>query len=80
MSKSKELFGKLGKLLEQSIVNYKDFSNEIINIVNSKRDDFIFKMKITGKEETDILKKRLEKIEKKVQNLEKKKFKKVKKL
>lgn len=80
MSKSKDLLNKLGKLFEQSIVNYKDFSNEIINIFNSKRDEFIFKMKITSKEETDVLKKRLEKLEKKIQNLEKQKSRKVKKL
>ena len=72
MSKSKELLGKLGKLLEQSIVNYKDFSNEILSMFNSKRDEFIFRMKITGKEETEILKKRLEKLEKKIVSLEKK--------
>ena len=80
MSKSKELLGKLGKLLEQSIINYKDFSREILNIFNSKRDEFIFKMRITGKEETEILKKRLEKLEKKIAGLEKKKTKKAKKL
>ena len=79
MSKSKELLGKLGKLLEQSIINYKDFSREILNIFNSKRDEFIFKMRITGKEETEILKKRLEKLEKKIAGLEKKKTRKVKK-
>ena len=80
MSKSKELLGKLGKLLEQSIINYKDFSGEILNMFNSKRDEFIFKMRITGKEETEILKKRLEKLEKKIAGLEKKKTKKAKKL
>ena len=79
MSKSKELLGKLGKLLEQSIINYKDFSGEILNMFNSKRDEFIFKMRITGKEETEILNKRLEKLEKKIAGLEKKKTKKAKK-
>tara|TARA_B100000524_G_scaffold293680_1_gene168420 strand:- start:40 stop:282 length:243 start_codon:yes stop_codon:yes gene_type:complete len=79
MSKSKELLGKLGKLLEQSIINYKDLSGEILNMFNSKRDEFIFKMRITGKEETEILNKRLEKLEKKIAGLEKKKTKKAKK-
>ena len=79
MSKSKELLGKLGKLLEQSIINYKDFSGEILNMFNSKRDEFIFKMRITSKEETEILKKRLEKLEKKIAGFEKKKTKKAKK-
>ena len=78
MTKSKKFFEKFGKLLEQSIINYKDFSNEIVNICKSKRDDFIYKMKITGKEETDILKKRVEKLEKKIESLEKRKIKKAK--
>ena len=73
MAKSREVFEKLGKILEQSILNYKDLSNEIMSIFKSKRDDFIFKMKITGKEETDIIKKRLEVLEKKINNLKKKK-------
>ena len=32
MNKSKDVFNKLGKILEQTIVNYKDISSEIINI------------------------------------------------
>ena len=59
MAKSRELFNKLGKILEQSLTNYKDISNEILNICKSKRDDFIFKMKITSKEETEIVKKKI---------------------
>ena len=78
MAKSRDLLGKFEKILEQTILNYKDLSNQIINICKSKRDDFIFRMKITSKEETDILKKRIEKLEKKVEILEKKKSKKVK--
>tara|TARA_B100000123_G_C25479814_1_gene318648 strand:+ start:214 stop:462 length:249 start_codon:yes stop_codon:yes gene_type:complete len=73
MAKSREVFEKIGKILEQSILNYKDLSNEILAMFKSKRDDFIFKMKITGKEETDILKKRLDLVEKKIKNFENKK-------
>ena len=80
MSKSRELFEKFSKLLEQGITSYKDINNEIINICKSKRHEFISKMKITGKEETDILKKRLDLLEKKVTLLNKKKIRKVKKL
>ena len=79
MAKSRELFNKLGKILEQSLTNYKDISNEILNICKSKRDDFIFKMKITSKEETEIVKKRLDRLEKKVDEMSKKKTRKVKK-
>ena len=71
MNNSNKLFEKFGKLLEESITNYKDISSQIINMCKSKRDDFIFKMKITSKEETEILKKRVEKLEKKIEKLEK---------
>ena len=71
MNNSNKLFEKFGKLLEESITNYKDISSQIINICKSKRDDFIFKMKITSKEETEILKKRVEKLEQKIEKLEK---------
>ena len=75
MNKSKAIFEKLGKLVEQTVVNYKDLSSEIVNIFKSNRDEFIFKMKITSKEETEIIKKRVEKLEKKIDILEKKKTK-----
>ena len=60
MSKSKFVIDKLAKLFEQGLVSYKDLSNEIFNILKSKRDEIVFKMKLTGKEETEILNKRLE--------------------
>ena len=75
MSKSKFIIDKLAKLFEQGMVSYKDLSAEMLNILKSKRDEFIFKMNLTGKEETEILIKRIEKIEKKIEQLEKKKLK-----
>ena len=79
MSKSKFVIDKLAKLFEQGLVSYKDLTFEMINILKSKRDEIIFRMKLTGKEETDIINKRLENLEKKVEYLEKNKLKKVKK-
>ncbi|RPG96659.1 MAG: hypothetical protein CBD99_002425 [Candidatus Pelagibacter sp. TMED239] len=82
MSKSKFIIDKLAKLFEQGMVSYKDLSSEIMNILKSKRDEFIFKMKLTSKEETEVLNKRIENLEKKIINFEKtvkKKSKKVKK-
>ena len=72
MTKSKFVFDKLAKIFEQGLVNYKDLSNEILNILKSKRDEIVFKMKLTSKEETDILSKRVENLEKKIENLTKK--------
>ena len=71
MSKSKFVIDKLAKLFEQGLISYRDLSSEILNILKSKRDEIIFKMKLTSKEETEILDKRIENLEKKIQKLEK---------
>ena len=76
MSKSKFVIDKLAKLFEQGLISYRDLSSEIVNILKSKRDEVIFKMKLTSKEETEILNKRVENLEKKIQKLEKKNLKK----
>ena len=82
MSKSKFIVDKLAKLFEQGLVSYKDLSSEVVNILKAKRDEIIFKMKLTSKEETEVLNQRVENLEKRIKNLEKlsnKKSKKVKK-
>jgi len=71
MTKSKFVIDKLAKLFEQGLISYKDLSSEIFNILKSKRDEIVFKMKLTSKEETDILIKRIENLEKKIEKLEK---------
>ena len=73
MSKSKFVIDKLAKLFEQGFVSYKDLSSEIFNILRSKRDEIVFKMKLTSKEETEIIIKRIEKLEQKIEKLNKKK-------
>ena len=76
MTKSKFVIDKLAKLFEQGLISYKDLSSEIINVLKSKRDEVVFKMKLTSKEETDILIKRFENLEKKIEKLEKSNLKK----
>ena len=76
MTKSKFVIDKLAKLFEQGLISYKDLSSEIINVLKSKRDEIVFKMKLTSKEETDILIKRVENLEKKIEKLEKNNLKK----
>ena len=66
MSKSRFVIDKFAKLFEQGMLNSKDIGNEILNILKSKRDEIVFKMKLTSKDETDILSKRIEKLEKKI--------------
>ena len=76
MSKSNLVIDKLAKLFEQGLISYKDLSSEIVNVLKSKRDEIVFKMKLASKEETDILIKRVENLEKKLEKLEKSNFKK----
>ena len=76
MTKSKLIIDKLAKLFEQGLVSYKDLSSEILNILRSKREEIVFKMKLTSKEESEILTKRIEKLEQKIKKLENKNFKK----
>ena len=71
MSKSKFVIDKLAKLFEQGLISYRDLSSEILNILKSKRDEIIFKMKLTSKEEPEIVNKRIENLEKKIKKLEK---------
>ena len=74
MTKSKFVIDKISKLFEQGLISYKDLSSEILNILRSKRDEIVFKMKLTSKEETDILIKRIDILEKKIEKLEKRKL------
>tara|TARA_Y100000996_G_scaffold366172_1_gene311317 strand:+ start:61 stop:300 length:240 start_codon:yes stop_codon:yes gene_type:complete len=78
MSKSKFIADKITKLLEQGLISYKDLSNEILNIFNSKKDEIILKLELPTKEEFEILKKRVENLEKKKTIKIKKKSKKLK--
>ena len=71
MKNSKFIIDKLSKLFEQGIISSKDLSSELFNILKSKRDEVVFKMKLTSKEETDILIKRVENLEKKIEKIEK---------
>ena len=75
MTKSKFVIDKLAMLFEQGLISYKDLSSEIINVLKSKRDEIVFKMKLVSKEETNILIKRVESLEKKIERLEKRNLK-----
>ena len=66
MSKSRFEFDKFAKFLEEGLVNYKDFSDEVVNILRSKKEEIILKMNLVSKDEIDILNKRIEKLEKKI--------------
>ena len=78
MNNSKFVFDKITKLLEQGIISSRDLTNELITILKSKRDEIVFKMKLTSKDEFEVLSKRVENLEKKIEKLNIKKNKKIK--
>ena len=75
MSKSKILIDKIAKLIEQGMVTSKDLGDEIKNILKFKQDEIINKLNFVSKDEFEIQKKRLDKIEKKLNEILKKKIK-----
>ena len=73
MSKSRFVFDKFVKLIEEGLLSYKDISDEIVGILKSKRDEIVFRMKLASKEEVEILNKRISSLEKKIENIKKNK-------
>ena len=71
MKNSNFVIDKLAKLFEQGLVSSKDLANELMIILKSKRDEIVFKMKLTSKDEFEILSKRVENLEKKIEKLKK---------
>ena len=81
MKNSNFVFEKITKLFEQGLISSRDLTAELITILKSKRDEIVFKMKLTSKDEFEVLSKRVENLEKKIGKLnsqEKKKIKRVK--
>ena len=78
MKNSKFVIDKLAKLFEQGLISSKDITSELISILKSKRDEVVFRLKLTSKDEFDILSKRVENLEIKINQLKDKKKKKTK--
>ena len=80
MKNSKFVIDKVVKLFEQGLISSKDLATELNSILKSKRDEFVFKMKLTTKDEFEVLLKRVENLDKKInQQKSKKKTRRVKK-
>jgi len=73
MKNSKFIIEKMSKLIEQGLISSKDITEELMSILKSKRDEVIFRMKITSKDEFEILSKRVENLEKKLEQIKNKK-------
>ena len=69
MKNSKFVIDKIAKIFEQGLISSKDFGNELINILRSKRDEIVFRMKLTSKDEFDVLSKRVDDLEKNYKKL-----------
>jgi len=80
MKNSKLVIDKLARLFEQGLLSSKDLTNELISVLKSKRDEIVFRMKLTSKDEFEILSKRVENLEKQLEKLQKNKKKKVRRV
>tara|TARA_B100001057_G_scaffold500529_1_gene616133 strand:+ start:2600 stop:2851 length:252 start_codon:yes stop_codon:yes gene_type:complete len=80
MKSSKFVIDKLAKLFEQGLISSKDITSELISVLKSKRDEIVFRLKLTSKDEFDILSKRVENLEIKINQLKDKKKKKTKRV
>ena len=78
MKNSRFVFDKFAKLFEQGLISSKDLANELMTILKSKRDEIVFRMKLTSKDEFEVLSKRVENLEKTLNKLNKTKKKKPK--
>ena len=76
MKNSKFVIDKLSKLFEQGLMSSKDLASELMTVLKSKRDEIVFKMKLTSKDEFEVLSKRVENLEKRIDQLKNKKVKK----
>ena len=78
MKNSRFVIDKFAKLFEQGLISSKDLANELMAILKSKRDEIVFRMKLTSKDEFEVLSKRVENLEKTLNKLNKTKKKKPK--
>jgi hypothetical protein len=78
MKNSRFVIDKFAKLFEQGLISSKDLANELMTILKSKRDEIVFRMKLTSKDEFEVLLKRVENLEKTLNKLNKTKKKKPK--
>ena len=78
MKNSKFVFDKITKLFEQGLISSRDLTNELMTILKSKRDEIVFKMKLTSKDEFEVLSKRVENLENKINKFNSQKKKKTK--
>ena len=60
-------------IIEQGMISTKDLSSELLTVLKSKRDELVFRLKLTSKDEFEVLSKRVEKLENSINQLKEKK-------
>ena len=73
MSKSKILIDRLAKLIEEGLLTSKDIGNEIKNSLNYKKESVISKLNLVTRDEFEIQKARLDKIQEEFSKFKKRK-------
>ena len=79
MNNSEKVLKLLSNFVETGILTSQDAKKELISSLKFKRDNFIDKLQLVSREEFNILKKVIEKQQKQINSLTKKKITKVKK-
>ena len=72
MSKSKIFIDKLAKLLEESLITSKDISDEVKNSLRFNKDKILSRLNLVSRDEFEIQKARLDKIQKEFKEIKKK--------
>jgi BMFP domain-containing protein YqiC len=79
MNSSEKILMLISNFIETGILTSQDAKKQLINNLKFKRDDLIDKLQLVSREEYNILKKIIEKQQKQINQLKKKKTTKVKK-
>ena len=73
MSKSKILIDRLAKLIQEGMITSKDIGDEIKNSLNYKKERVINKLNLVTRDEFEIQKARLDKIQEEFSKFKKRK-------
>ena len=73
MSKTKKLIDRLAKLIEEGLLTSKDIGDEIKNSLNYKKESLINKLNLVTRDEFEIQKARLDKIQEEFSKFKKRK-------
>ena len=79
MNNSQKILKMISGFIEAGLITSKDLKKELLTSIKFKKEDLVNKLDLVTKDEFAILKKIIDKPQKEIKNLKKKKFKKAKK-